>query len=399
MTLKITDSITFTGIDDPSARMFESQYPIPMGMSYNSYVIVDERIAVLDSVESGEGVRWIDNLLAATSGRQPHYLVVHHMEPDHSACIVKAMTRFPDMKIVSSAAALKMLPQFFPDFDFSDRIMAVKEGDVLDLGTHSLTFYSAPMVHWPEVMVSYESTTGTLFSADAFGKFGALQFADDWTPEARRYYVNIVGRYGAQVQSLLSKVAALDIRRIAPLHGPVITDDIGKCVDLYDTWSRYEPEERGVLVAYASIYGGTARAALELADRVRRAGCTVVTVDLTRTDLSEAVAQAFRLSHLVLASPTYDSGLFPVMHDFIHHLDLKNFRNRTVGYVENGSWAPTAARRMQALMATMPGVDDLAPVVTVRSRLNEQSTAQLDALAAVVVASIAESDNSMNHKQ
>lgn len=392
MGIYVTDNIKFIGIDDASCRIFEAQYPTPLGMSYNSYVIVDEKIAVMDSVEENGGDQWLTDILAATEGRTPDYLVVHHMEPDHSACIARAMHHFPEMKIVTGVQAAKMLPQFFPDENFDGRVITVKEGDTLSLGTHELHFYSAPMVHWPEVMVSYESNTRTLFSADAFGKFGALQYADDWVGEARRYYLNIVGRYGQQVQALLKKLVPVTIDRIAPLHGPVLSAPLDRYLRLYDLWSRYQPETRGVMIAYASIYGGTAAAALELADMLRRAGIQVAVMDLTKCDMSEAVAQAFRLSHLVLATPTYDSGIFPVMHDFIHHLSLKNFRNRIVGYIENGSWAPTAAKRMSALMATMPDITELTPTVTIRSRLDENSRRQLATLADTLVTSLSEQE-------
>jgi len=378
------------GIDDAETRLFEAQYPTPRGVSYNSYVIVDDRIAVMDSVEASGGERWIASILAATGGRCPDYLVVHHMEPDHSACIIKALDRFPDLTLVASAQALKMLPQFFPEADAGQRTLAVKEGEELDLGHHKLKFFAAPMVHWPEVLVSYESATGTLFSADAFGKFGAMQFGGDWTEEARRYYINIVGRYGSQVQSLLKKLTAVTPQRIAPLHGPVLEAPLDEYLKLYDTWSSYRPETNGVLVAYASIYGGTARAALELADELKQRGVAkVVTIDLTDATMqSEAVAQAFRMSHLVLASVTYDAGLFPAMHDFIHHLNLKKFRNRKVAYIENGSWSPIAAGRMAALMATMSGMTEVEPVVTVRSRLDAASRGKLHELADALVASL-----------
>lgn len=384
MAMIITDDIKFVGVDDASVKVFEAQYPLQKGMSYNSYVIVDEKIAVMDSVEGKGGDQWLTDILAATSGRCPDYLVVHHMEPDHSACIARAMDRFPAMKIVTGAQAAKMLPQFFPGMTFGERVISVKEGDTLSLGAHILRFYSAPMVHWPEVMVSYDETSATLFSADAFGKFGAIRFNDDWVGEARRYYINIVGRYGAQVQSLLKKLNDVKIDRIAPLHGPVLDAPLLKYLDLYNIWSSYQPETKGVCIAYASIYGATAEAALGLADNLRRAGIRVTAMDLTSCDQSEAVAQAFRLSHLVLAAPTYDSGLFPAMYDFIHHLNLKNFRNRTVGYIENGSWAPVAAKRMSALLATMPGIVELKPYVTIRSRLNEESQQTLAELAEAI---------------
>lgn len=389
MARKISGSITYVGVDDATTRLFEAQYPTPAGMSYNSYVITDERIAVMDSVEAGSGESWIADILEATGGREPDYLVVHHMEPDHSACLLEALDRFPNLTLVASAQALKMVPQFFPEISLEGRTLAVKEGSELNLGHHTLTFYSAPMVHWPEVMVSYESRTRTLFSADAFGKFGTIESGGEWLPEARRYYINIVGRYGSQVQSMLKKIARLDVASIAPLHGPVLNRDLGKYTGIYDTWSAYRAETRGVLVAYASIYGGTARAALELADKLHSGGVEhVETIDLTTGCLSEAVAQAFRLSHIVLASSTYDAGLFPAMHDFIHHLSLKNFRNRTVGYIENGSWAPVAAKRMSALMTTMPGIEVLSPVVTIRSRLDAASRGRLQELAAALIESV-----------
>lgn len=382
MSLQITDNIYSVGIDDPSVRVFEAQYPTPHGMSYNSYVIVDRMIAVMDSVESGGGDRWVADILDATGGRHPDYLVVHHMEPDHSANILTALGAFPALKIVTSAPAAKMLPQFFPDFDFSGRVITVKEGDTLALGDHTLRFFSAPMVHWPEVIVSYEESTRTLFSADAFGKFGAISHDDDWVSEARRYYVNIVGRYGSQVASLLKKLGGIDVVRIAPLHGPVLDGDLQRYFGLYGLWSSYTPETDGVLIAYASIYGGTAEAALELADMLRQRGVSnVEAMDLTTCMMSEAVAQAFRYSALVLASPTYDAGLFPVMGEFIRHLAKKNFRNRAVGYVENGSWAPIAARKMSEFMSELPGISVMEPVVTVRSRLSSESRSRLQLLA------------------
>lgn len=389
MASDIIDNIYSVGFDDPACERFESQYPLAHGMSYNSYLITDRLTAIIDSVEEKGADVWFANIKSVLADKSPDYIVVQHMEPDHSGSLAKIAAAYPRMKIVASAQALKMLSQFFPEASFADRTIAVKEGDTLDLGEHKLSFYAAPMVHWPEVMVSYESATGTLFSADAFGKFGSLQYDDEWTPEARRYYINIVGRYGSQVQALLRKIRGLEINRIASLHGPVLSAPLNEYLALYDKWSAYEPETEGVLVAYASIYGGTASAALELAEKLRIAGVKgVVTADLTTADVSEVVAQAFRLSHLVIASPTYDSGLFPAAYDFIHHLTLKNYRNRTVGYIENGSWAPTAARRMQALMATMPGISDLEPVVTILSRLNEESRSQLARLAEAVVESL-----------
>lgn len=356
-------------------------------MSYNSYAIIDTRIAVMDSVESGRDAEWIDNILRATGHRIPDYLVVQHMEPDHSASIMIAAGLWPQMKIVGSAKALQILGRFFPDHDIApERLVAVAEGDTLELGNHTLRFISAPMIHWPEVIVSYETTTATLFSADAFGKFGALSLTagEPWADEARRYFINIVGKYGNQVQTLLKKVAALPaINTIAPLHGPVITgSDIAEAIRLYSLWSSYTYEKKGVLVAHASIYGGTAAAAHALAEMLRQGGFDeVVELDLTDSDQAEAVAQAFRLSHLVVAAPTYDASIYPPMHDFLHHLALKNFRNRNVAIIENGSWAPTAGRQMREMLQKLPGINIIEPVVTVNSRLNADSKGHLRQLA------------------
>lgn len=378
----VTPAIRFTGIDVPSADLFEQQYRLPHGMSYNSYVIIDSKIAVMDSVEAGSGMRWIRSVEEATGGRQPDYLVVHHMEPDHSSCVAMAMVRWPGLMLVASAKAISMLPQFFPGRDFADRAIAVKEGDVLDLGTHHLTFYAAPMVHWPEVMVSYESSERVLFSADAFGKFGSLQYADEWINEARRYYMNIVAKYGNQVQSLLRKLTAPPIDVIAPLHGPVLRGHLGYYVKLYDTWSRYQSECRGVLVAYASIYGGTEEAAVHIADVLRSKGVGDVTVmNLCLCDMSEAVAQAFRHSAMVVAAPTYDAGIFPAMHDFLYHLVIKGYRNRIVGVVENGSWAPVAGRLMRKMLETLPGITFAGDTVTIRSRMTADDETALAGLA------------------
>lgn len=394
MALNIFDNIFSVGFDNPAARRFESQYPLCNGMSYNSYLIVDTKIAIIDSVEKDGAPVWFANLDSVLGSRQPDYLVVQHMEPDHSGSIVKVLSRYPGLKIVATAQAIRMLGQFFPGESFEGRTITVKEGDELDLGMHKLTFYSAPMVHWPEVMVTYDAGSRTLFSADAFGKFGAIQYGGEWTPEARRYYINIVGRYGTQVQALLRKASTLAIDRIAPLHGPVLHAPLNEYFELYNKWSLYKPETTGVLVAYASIYGGTAKAALMLAEKLRLAGLdSVMTIDLTSTDVSEAVAQAFRMSHTVLASPTYDAGLFPAMHDFLHHLTIKNFRNRTLAYIENGTWAPQAARRMQALTATLPGIVDVAPVVSIRSRLDETSKSALYELAQALVESVKAAEN------
>lgn len=381
----LTPSIIYTGVDDQSEHMFEQQYPLPHGMSYNSYVILDDHIAIMDSVEEGRGDQWIRQIEEATDGRKPAYLVVHHMEPDHSASILKALDRWPGLTIVASAQAIGMLDRFFPGHDFAGCTRAVKEGDTLSLGSHTLTFYAAPMVHWPEVMVSVESSEKVLFSADAFGKFGALQYDDEWTNEARRYYTNIVGKYGPQVSRLLDKLEAPDIDMIAPLHGPVLKDNLSEYVALYRKWSSYTPETRGVLVAYASIYGGTAKAAMRIAEMLRGADAGEVTVmDLCACDQSEAVAQAFRLSGMVVASPTYDAGIYPAMHDFLYHLSIKGLRNRRAGIVENGSWAPVAGKLMRDMLAKMPGMEIVEPMVTVRSRLSEADMDPLRALAAAM---------------
>lgn len=386
---KLPDDIKYIGVDRPDHRIFEAQYPIPHGMSYNSYIILDEKIAVMDSVEADGGEQWLADIIHATGGAAPDYLVVHHMEPDHSASIALAMERFPAITLVTSGAAAKMLPQFFPDADFSGRILTVANGSTLPLGSRELTFLAAPMVHWPEVTVSFEKTSGILFSADAFGKFGSLQYHDDWVNEGRRYYINIVGRYGKQVQQLLKKTASLPIKAIAPLHGPMLTEPLDQYVELYHRWSTYAPEETGILIAYASIYGGTRQAALLLADELKNQGVdTVVAMEITPGSMSEAVAQAFRLSHMVVASPTYDTGLFPPVHDFFHHLSMKGFCNRKVAFVENGSWAPTAAARMASLTATMGGVEEIAPKVTVRSRLNDESREAIRELAHTLSCSI-----------
>ena len=382
MERQISPSIYYVGVDNPDQPKFENQYPLYHGMSYNSYVIRDRLTAVLDSVEAGQGEEWIRNVEEVAGSVQPDFLVVHHMEPDHSANIAAAIDRWPDIRVVCSAKAAQMLGQFFPERDFSDRVRIVKEGDTLELGAHTLQFYAAPMVHWPEVMVSYETSEHILFSADAFGKFGALQYEDDWTEEARRYYINIVGKYGNQVQSLLKKLDAPHILAIAPLHGPVLRAPLSRYLKLYDLWSTYRPETRGVLVAYASIYGGTEQAALRLAEMLRGEDCgEVVVADLSDCDQSEAIAQAFRLSSMVVAAPTYDAGLYPAMHDFLYHLTIKNYRNRRVGIIENGSWAPVAGRQMKAMLEPLPGVEIVEPIVTVRSRPNEATNEALAALA------------------
>lgn len=378
----ITPGIYYVGIDDPSVKVFENQYPLSHGMTYNSYLIVDDKIALLDAVETTFDDKWLNRVNSLLDGRQPSYLIVHHMEPDHSGAISVAMEEWPEMKLVASPKALTMMTQFFPDQDFSSRSIPVKEGDSLPLGAHTLTFYNAPMVHWPEVILSYEKSEKILFSADAFGKFGSLQYQDDWTSEARRYYINIVGKYGNQVNLLLNKFANLPINIIAPLHGPVLRAPLQKYLKLYHKWSRYEPETRGVLVAYASIYGDTADAAQRLAAMLRQENAgEVMVMDLCTCDQSEAVAQAFRLSEMVIAAPTYDAGIFPAMHDFLYHLTIKNYRNRRVGIIDNGSWAPIAARLMRDMLTPLPGITFVEPTVTVRSRLTPANIDSLRQLA------------------
>ncbi len=386
--MKITDTIRYIGVDDLDIDLFESQYVVPEGMSYNSYVILDEKIAVMDTVDARKGEEWKANLTAVLDGRQPDYLVVHHMEPDHASLIAEAVNAYPGMKVVLSAAAAKMLPNFFEGTDFEGRILPVKEGDTLSLGTHTLQFVAAPMVHWPEVIMSYEQSEKVLFAADGFGKFGALcNETDDWACEARRYYFNICGKYGAQVQAVLQKAATLDIRTICPLHGPVLSGDLTPYLSLYDTWSRYEPESEGVLVAYASIHGGTAAAAREFAEMLRARGAEkVVLSDLSRSDMAEVIEDAYRYPRLVLAASSYDAGVFPVMHDFLHHLQIKNYQKRRIGLIENGSWAPCAARTMRTLIEPMKEITLVEPTVTIRSRMKQTDIPAMEALADAILA-------------
>lgn len=386
--MKITDTIRYIGVDDLDIDLFESQYVVPEGMSYNSYVILDEKIAVMDTVDARKSEEWKANLAAVLDGRQPDYLVVHHMEPDHASLIAEAVNTYPAMKVVLSAAAAKMLPNFFEGTDFEGRVLPVKEGDSLSLGTHILQFIAAPMVHWPEVIMSYEQTEKVLFAADGFGKFGALcNETDDWACEARRYYFNICGKYGAQVQAVLQKAATLDIRTICPLHGPVLSGDLTPYLSLYDTWSRYESESEGVLVAYASIHGGTAAAAREFAEMLRARGAEkVVLSDLSRSDMAEVIEDAFRYPRLVLAASSYDAGVFPVMHDFLHHLQIKNYQKRRIGLIENGSWAPCAARAMRTLIEPMKEITLVEPTVTIRSRMKQTDIPAMEALADAILA-------------
>lgn len=377
----ISKSIAYVGVNDHKVDLFEGQYKVEKGMAYNSYVILDEKIAVMDTVDAHFTHEWLDNLDRVLGGRQPDYLIVQHMEPDHSANIMSFKKTYPSATVVATEKAFRMMGQFFGE-DFADDRMVVRDGATLSLGEHTLHFVGAPMVHWPEVIVTYEEREGVLFSADAFGKFGALDVEDDWLDEARRYYIGIVGKYGRQVQVLLSKAAALDIRTICPLHGPILTENLGYYIGLYDKWSSYEPEESGVVIAYSSVYGHTAKAVSLLADRLRAGGCPAVTVfDLARCDMSAAVAAAFRYDKLVLATTTYNADIFPCMREFISHLTERSFKNRTVALIENGSWAPRAARVMQDMLSGCESLAFASNTVTILSALNDDSTAQLNALA------------------
>ena len=381
----ITDSILYVGVDDKTLDLFESQYIIPNGVSYNSYVILDEKVTVMDTVDARATDEWLANLETALAGRTVDYLVVSHMEPDHASNIKKLMDKYPNLKVVGNAKTFAMIPQFF-DVDISDRTVAVKEGDTLCLGKHTLQFFMAPMVHWPEVMVTYEQTEKILFSADGFGKFGALDADEAWTCEARRYYFNIVGKYGAQVQALLKKAATLDIQMICPLHGPILKEDLGYYISKYDIWSKYEPEDEGVFIAYASIHGNTAKAAKKLAEMLEEKGAKRVAIaDLSRDDMAEAVEDAFRHSKLVVASSTYDGGLFPCMEDFLAHLKAKNYQKRTVAMMENGSWAPMAAKKMREYFEGMKAIEICDPVVTIKSTMKEDTLKVMEELVEKLV--------------
>ena len=381
----ITDSILYIGVDDKTLDLFESQYIISNGVSYNSYVILDEKVTVMDTVDARATEEWISNLDVALAGRDVDYLVVSHMEPDHASNIKNLMDKYPNLKVVGNAKTFAMIPQFF-DVDISDRTVTVKEGDTLCLGKHTLQFFMAPMVHWPEVMVAYEQTEKILFSADGFGKFGALDADEDWTCEARRYYFNIVGKYGAQVQALLKKAATLDIQMICPLHGPILKEDLGYYIGKYDIWSKYEPEDEGVFIAYASIHGNTAKAAKKLAEMLEEKGAKRVAIaDLSRDDMAEAVEDAFRHSKLVVASSTYDGGLFPCMEDFLSHLKAKNYQKRTVAMIENGSWAPMAGKKMREYFEGMKEITLCEPVVTIKSTMKEDTVKVMEELAEKLV--------------
>ena len=385
--MTITTDIKYIGVDDLDLDLFESQYIVPNGISYNSYLIEDEKLTVMDTVDLRKSDDWWRNLEEALNGRTPSYLVVQHMEPDHAGNIARMLERFPNMIIVASDRAIKMLPQFFEGVDFEGKTLAVKEGDTLCLGKHTLQFIMAPMVHWPEVMVTFDQTDKVLFSADAFGKFGVLAHDEEWACEARRYYFNICGKYGAQVQALLKKVAALPVEIICPLHGPVLSEDLGYYIGLYDTWSKYEVETDGVFIAFASIHGGTAEAARKLADILREKGAKKVSVaDLSRDDMAEAVEDAFRMGKLIVAAASYDADVFPPMHDFLHHLKLKAYQKRRVGIIENGSWTPCAARVMTTMLEQMKEIEIVQPVVTIRSRMKQTDLPTMEALADAMLA-------------
>ena len=381
----ITDSILYVGVDDKTIDLFESQYEVPNGISYNSYVILDDKVALMDTVDARGTEEWLVNLDKALDGRSIDYLVVSHMEPDHAGNIKNLIDRYPEMKIVGNAKTFAMIPQFF-DVDITETSVTVKEGDTLSLGKHTLQFFMAPMVHWPEVMVAYEQSEKILFSADGFGKFGALDTDEAWTCEARRYYFNIVGKYGAQVQALLKKAATLDIQMICPLHGPILKEDLGYYIGKYDIWSKYEPEDEGVFIAFASIHGNTAKAAKKLAEMLEEKGAKRVAIaDLARDDMAEAVEDAFRHDKLVLASATYDGGLFPCMEDFLSHLKAKNFQKRTVGLMENGTWAPMAAKKMREYLEGLKEITICEPTVTSKSAMKEETLKLMEELAEKLV--------------
>lgn len=378
----VTDSIYYVGVDDKDIDLFENQYVVPNGMAYNSYVIDDEKIVIMDMVDVKCAEEWYANLDEVLKGRQPDYLVMSHLEPDHSANLTEVLKRYPELKVVSNAKLLAMVPNFFPDIDLTGRTITVDGSEPFDTGVHKLNFVMAPMVHWPEVMVTYESAEKVLFAADAFGKFGTLDTDEDWACEARRYYFNIVGKYGMPVQALLKKTENLDIQIICSLHGPILKEDLGYYINLYKTWSSYEPEDKGVFIAYSTLHGNTGNAAKKLAELLKEKGCPKVVVsDLAREDMAECVEDAFRYDRMVLASPTYDGGLMPVMMDFIYHLKSKAYQNRTVGFIENGSWAPMSGKLMKEQMAAMKNINIIEDVVTVKSALKAADEAKLEELA------------------
>ena len=386
MNFNVTEQIKYIGVDDTTIDLFESQYIVPNGISYNSYLITDDKIAVMDTVDRRKSEDWWGNLETALEGRMPDYLIVQHMEPDHAGNIAVFLQKYPEAKVVASAKAIQMMPQFFEGTDFEGRTIAVKEGETLALGTHTLQFFMAPMVHWPEVMVTYDQADKVLFTADGFGKFGALAHEEDWACEARRYYFNICGKYGAQVQALLKKAATLDIACICPLHGPILKENLGYYIGLYDTWSKYEVETEGVFIAYASIHGGTKLAAEKMAEILREKGAPKVSIaDLCRDDMAESVEDAFRMSKLIVAAASYDADVFPPMHDFLHHLKLKAYQKRRVGIIENGSWAPCAGRVMKGMLETMKEIEIVEPMVTIRSAMKQGDLPAMEALADAIL--------------
>ena len=379
--MKITNEIIYIGVNDRELDLFEGQYIVPEGMAYNSYVILDEKIAVFDTVDARFGDEWLGNLEAALDGREPDYLIVQHMEPDHSSNITGFAKKYKNAKIVSSDRSFVMMKQFFGD-DYADRQLLIKDGSTLSLGKHELTFIAAPMVHWPEVMVTYDAYSKTLFSADAFGKFGTLDSEEDWACEARRYYFGIVGKYGAQAKKLLDRAAELDIERICPLHGPILDDDLGYYLGLYNTWASYEVESEGVVIAYTSVYGNIKKAVMKLAEILEKNGCPKVTVnDLARCDMAEAVEDAFRYGRIILATTTYNGDIFPFMREFIHELTERGYRNRKIGIIENGSWAPMAAKKIKGMLEGSSNITFTETTVTLRSALSEKNEAELEALA------------------
>ncbi len=379
--IKITDNIKYIGADDKTLDLFESQYIIPNGISYNSYIIHDEKITIMDTVDKRKADEWLENLERELNGAAPDYLVISHLEPDHSSSIKILIEKYPNIKLIGNAMTFKMLPQFF-DIDISDRKIEVSEGQVIDLGKHKLQFFMAPMVHWPEVMVTYEQTEKILFSADGFGKFGALDTDEDWTCEARRYYFNIVGKYGMQVQQLLKKATTLDIKMICPLHGPILKENLEFYINKYDIWSSYKPEDDGVLIAYNSIHGNTRNAMEKLAEILKDKGAKKVVIsDLARDDLAETIEDAFRYDKLIVAAPTYDMGIFPFMEDFLRHLKHKNYQNRKIGIIENGSWAPAAAKQMKEIIDQMKNITICEPIITIKSTMNDDTIKQMEELA------------------
>ena len=387
MTFNVTEKIRYIGVDDTTIDLFESQYIVPNGISYNSYLIMDEKIAIMDTADKRKSEEWFANLEEGLEARTPDYLIVQHMEPDHAGNIATLLAKYPELKVVASAKAIQMMPQFFEDTCFEGRTISVKEGETLSLGEHTLQFFMAPMVHWPEVLVTYDQTDKVLFSADGFGKFGALAHEEDWACEARRYYFNICGKYGPQVQALLKKAATLNIACICPLHGPILKENLGYYIGLYDTWSKYEVETEGVFIAYASIHGGTKKAAEKMAEILREKGAPKVSIaDLSRDDMAEAVEDAFRMGKLIVAAASYDADVFPPMHDFLHHLKIKAYQKRRIGIIENGSWAPCAGRVMKSMLESMKEIEIVEPMVTIRSAMKQGDVPALEALADAILA-------------